>query len=407
MPKIVKKIKVPNCDTLQIYQYDNVKSWYCKFYCGNHSLANKSGMYDKTLGRKLTNQKDAIRKAKEIWRNFDFSQQEEKVEFDFDKDIAQPFFILRKKQYANKGKSEYADKEKSQYMNKVYPLFKDLDYRNNEYIENAIEDLVSNLKGENFAETTMSKYINLLSQMCKRAFNNRVLPILPEFPKFSRINEERPTYFAKDLKKIVDEYYAEYKRTENADVDEEADIISMWRSAGFRPGLELLKVKWFQVNLLDNKNYGIKDLIVTLNETKTKKRHHIQCNPYFVNHIFIKRIMPRYQNRKSDDYLFFPDEKNRNKLYEKIRRRFKRISMKCGTYFFNGKERPLYSIRHFFGNERYEKDLPVQLITSNMNTSVQMFEKNYKSNSKEHIIAEGEKLFKDQYTKMKVKKTSK
>ena len=47
--------------------------------------------------------------------------------------------------------------------------------------------------------------------MCKRAFNNRVLPILPEFPKFSRINEERPTYFAKDLKKIVNEYYAEYK----------------------------------------------------------------------------------------------------------------------------------------------------------------------------------------------------
>ena len=69
-------------------------------------------MYDKTLGRKLTNQKDAIRKTKEIWRSFDFTQQEVKTEFDFDKDIAQPFFIL-KKQYANKSKSEYADKEKS------------------------------------------------------------------------------------------------------------------------------------------------------------------------------------------------------------------------------------------------------------------------------------------------------
>ena len=45
----------------------------------------------------------------------------------------------------------------------------------------------SNLKDENFAETTISKYINLLSQMCKRAFNNRVLPILPEFPKFKTV----------------------------------------------------------------------------------------------------------------------------------------------------------------------------------------------------------------------------
>ena len=48
---------------LQIYQYENAKSWYCKFYCGKHPLANKSLMYDKTLG-KLTNQKDAIRKQK-------------------------------------------------------------------------------------------------------------------------------------------------------------------------------------------------------------------------------------------------------------------------------------------------------------------------------------------------------
>jgi|TARA_B110000285_G_scaffold155221_1_gene173164 hypothetical protein len=403
MPKVVKRLKVSNCDTLQIYQYNNSKNWFVKFYVGTHY--SKSGMYDKTL--KLKNQKEAVKKAKELWRSFDFNEKKVTKDYDFDKDIAEPFFKLRKKQYENKGKVEYANKEHNQYRNKILPVFKDLDYRNNEHIENAIEDLVSNLKKDKFTETTISKYMNMLSQMCKRAFNNRVLPIMPEFPTMSRINEDRPSYFAKDLKKIVDEYNAEYQRTENKEVDEEADIISMWRSAGFRPGLELLKVKWFQVNLLDNKNYGIKDLIVTLNETKTKKRHHIQCNPYFVNNIFITRVMPRYQNRKSDDYLFFPDEKNRNKLYERIRRRFKRISIKCGTYFFNGKERPLYSIRHFFGNERYEKDLPVQLITSNMNTSVQMFEKNYKSNSKEHIIAEGEKLFKDQYTKMKVKKTSK
>ena len=133
----------------------------------------------------------------------------------------------------------------------------------------------------------------------------------------------------------------------------------------------------------------------------------LHCNPYFVNNIFITRVMPRYQNRKSDDYLFFPDEKNRNKLYERIRRRFKRISIKCGTYFFNGKERPLYSIRHFFGNERDQKDFDVKLIASNMNTSPEIFYKNYKSNNMENIIAEGEKLFKDQYTKLKVKKSSK
>jgi len=402
MPRIVKKIKVPNCDTLLIYQYDNSTNWFVKFYVGTHY--SKSGMYDKTL--KLKNQKEAIKKSKELWRSFDFNEKKVIRDYDFDKDIAQPFFKLRKKQYESSGKVEYANKEHNQYINKVLPIFKDLDYRNNDHIDNAILELVINLKKE-FTETTISKYLNIISQMCKRAFNNRVLPIMPSFPSMSRINEDRPTYFAKDLKKIDDEYNAEYQRTENKEVDEERDIISTWRSAGFRPGLELLKVKWFQINLSDNKNYGVKDLVITLNETKTKKRHNIQCNPYFVNNIFITRVMPRYQNRKSDDYLFFPNEKNRNKLYEKIRRRFKRISMKCGTYFFNGKERPLYSIRHFFGNERDQKDFDVKLIASNMNTSPEIFYKNYKSNNMENIIAEGEKLFKDQYTKLKVKKSSK
>jgi len=402
MPKINKKIKIPNCDTLLIYQYDNSTNWFVKFYVGTHY--SKSGMYDKTL--KIKNQKEAIKKSKELWRSFDFNEKKVIKDYDFDKDIAQPFFKLRKKKYERSGKVEYANKEHNQYRNKILPIFKDLDYRNNEHIDNAIEDLVTNLKIE-FTETTISKYLNVLSQMCKRAFNNRVLPIMPEFPSMSRINEERPTYFAKDLKKIDDEYNAEYQRTENKEVDEERDIISMWRSAGFRPGLELLKVKWFQVRLSDNKNYDVKDLVITLNETKTKKRHHIQCNPYFVNNIFITRVMPRYQNRKSDDYLFFSNEKNRNKLYERIRRRFKRISIKCGTYYFNGKERPLYAIRHFFANDRDQKDIPIKLITSNMNSSPDMFHKNYKSNNIENIIAEGEKLFKDQYTKLKVKKSSK
>ena len=127
MPKINKKIKIENCDTLQIYQYDNSKNWFVKFYVGLHY--SKSGMYDKTL--QLKNQKDAVKKAKELWRSFNFSEKKKSVEYDFVKDIAEPFFKLRRKQYENKGKVKYADKEKNQYKNKILPIFKDLDYRNN------------------------------------------------------------------------------------------------------------------------------------------------------------------------------------------------------------------------------------------------------------------------------------
>ena len=92
MPKVVKRLKVSNCDTLQIYQYNNSKNWFVKFYVGTHY--SKSGMYDKTL--KLKNQKEAVKKAKELWRNFDFNEKKVTKDYDFDKDIAEPFFKLRK-----------------------------------------------------------------------------------------------------------------------------------------------------------------------------------------------------------------------------------------------------------------------------------------------------------------------
>ena len=84
MPKVVKRLKVSNCDTLQIYQYNNSKNWFVKFYVGTHY--SKSGMYDKTL--KLKNQKEAVKKAKELWRSFDFNEKKVTKDYDFDKDIA-------------------------------------------------------------------------------------------------------------------------------------------------------------------------------------------------------------------------------------------------------------------------------------------------------------------------------
>ena len=39
----------------------------------------------------------------------------------------------------------------------------------------------------------------------------------------------------------------------------------------------------------------------------------------------------------SDDYIFMSKEKNRSKLYERIRKNFVRISSELGLYMFNGK----------------------------------------------------------------------
>jgi|TARA_B110000037_G_scaffold194075_1_gene229498 hypothetical protein len=49
-----------------------------------------------------------------------------------------------------------------------------------------------------------------------------------------------------------------------------------------------------------------------------------------------------------------PEEKNRGKLYEKVRKNFVRISSELDLYEFNGKTRPRYSIRHMNALKLYE-----------------------------------------------------
>jgi hypothetical protein len=53
------------------------------------------------------------------------------------------------------------------------------------------------------------------------------------------------------------------------------------------------------------------------------------------------------------DYIFMPEEKNRSKLYERVRKNFVRISSE-GLCEFNGKTIPRYSIRHMNALKLYE-----------------------------------------------------
>ena len=61
---------------------------------------------------------------------------------------------------------------------------------------------------------------------------------------------------------------------------------------------------------------------------------------------FVDQYYPRLMRCDSDDYIFMSKEKNRSKLYERIRKNFVRISSELGLYMFNGKPRPMYAIRH-------------------------------------------------------------
>ena len=145
-------------------------------------------------------------------------------------------------------------------------------------------------------------------------------------------------------------------------------------------------------------------------DTKTSPRHKLTCHPYFTKNIF-PEILNRIEKRSSEDYLLFPKEKNRQKLYNRISKEFIRISKELDLYYRNGKSRPLYFIRHTFISNRYNSGTPLELIAKNSNTFTKMIQKHYLDNEDTMTIEEHKRMYptKDKSIikfKMKIKKMS-
>ena len=398
MPKIKKDTikKLPQTHSLKIFKYEGSDNYYCSFYVGQ--VHTRNGNKEQSL--KVKNRKEAEKKAKEIYKNWWLENESitPKRERTFDIDIAQPYLKTRITKYKNKGSVvNTGQKEKSQYDRFMKSYFEDVDYLNHDQLLTAVSDIVENLRREKIKDTTISKYTNTISLMFKRAFNNGVikkLPDLKEVVTLKKVNEVRPMYQPNELNMITNKCREEYNETKDKFFLELKDYINLIRSAGFRPGVEPLKIKRHQYNFITDKENPTEPILVfTLFGTKTKPRHTLTCHPYFTKNIFIPEIQKRNPNAKQDDYLLFPNVRDRQQLYERIRKNFTRISSELGLYVRNGATRPLYSIRHTFITQRYNQNAPLQVIARNSNTSETIIKSNYLDESNEMIVSEHKKLF--------------
>jgi hypothetical protein len=377
MPKINKKtlIKFPRIPSLKIYQFENSTNYFCNFYVGTHIL--KSGNKEKSLKTKNVN--EARKKAKEEYYKF-FNSPDAKKEnnINFDLDIAQPFFKFRVRHYRNKNPdSNQAHREQQRYENYIKKFFEDIDYRNVDELDDAIEEIKENLKQDNKTDNTISKYFNILSLMFKKAVDNNVISKMPYFPPLKVVNQVRHSYQNAELNLINRKLDEEYKRTEDSFYLDMKDYLNLIRSAGFRPGLEPLKVKMFQCEFILNRKTNLRDIYaIKLFKTKTGKNPRLFCHPFFTKNI-LPEILKRHQ-RSAEDFLLFPHSKlSRRSLYTKIGKTFTRLSKELGLYYRGGTTRPLYSIRHTFAKNNYVSNAPMKVIAKQMNTSEKMLHSAY------------------------------
>ena len=398
MPKVNNEsiTIIKNCDTLKVFKYQSSQNYYVSFYVS--AEFSKNHMFEKSLRTK--DLRTAIRDAKEIYRKFDKEKYKKvEVKISFDKDIADPFFVSRIKYYQSIDKVKVALKEQTRFKNYMKEIFDNVDYRNEDALEDAVNEVLYDCKLRELQNTTTVKYINLISLMLQKAFKRRVLPVLIDLPKLSRISEPREEYFPKEVKQITNAFDNEFVEKEDEFYRECSDYINFCRSSGIRPGLEPLRIKKFQENFINDPDNPTEPMLeFKLMNSKTGKKPYVSLDPDFVEQVYASRMMRRYK-LKSDDYIFFPNETNREKLYERIRKNFARISTYLNLYYRNNKTRPMYALRHSFANNRLDKNVSVRVVAKSMNTSTKVLDTFYRSHSEKDRLTEHKKLFEDKYAK--------
>lgn len=393
MPKInkssVKNFK--SFPTLKVFKYTNSQMFHAEMnvstkvkFIENKKIYN--GIFRQSL--KTKNIRDAEHKAKQIYRQV-FSKidsgeinQVENNEINFDKDIVESYFNSRQKLYQMKDISiGNLQKEKNQYFNNCSQFFNSINYNNEIEMNDAVLDCINHLKeievdrsGKKMSVSTISKYMNIISQICQHGQKKGILKSLPDIPTFSRLNEEVPPYFPKDIKIIrnkLDELFRTTEKEIYKVVKEYVEFLSALKIN--RAGLNALNVKRFQFSEVTDYESNLPIVKVTLFKTKNKQKVSDVVEQWFVE----QNYLPNIKNQKIDEYIFANHISERHNLYEKIRKTFVQVSSDLGLYLYNGKKRPLTSIRHMNALKIYENTKDLNKVAQGINTGVSIVQSNY------------------------------
>ncbi len=370
---------------LTLFKRERSKYFYCKFWVSKHY--SKNGMFVQSL-KPITAVREGTNHAKKIYRDFPFHKYNRNPLTTTFNDVAEKAYVIRKKNYKIKElgrgrgvKKTTADKEWDRYLKEIKPELGRIEVKNRESLENAIYDLVDRLKtngtmdGKKIQDNTISKYLNIISYIQKRAIADELLTSTIANPPLSRRSNPRPAYRMLELKQITDEIMEEFKRTKDLFYLEMHDYVQFLIASPTRPGMETISLKMSNLRLLKNKD-GVPVLKVFVDHTKTGDFTY-PVSPEFLR-LYSDRLMQRFESLEQDDYFWFPkDNKTRANLQGRIRKNFVRISDNLGLYKFNGKVRPMTSIRHASIQRMKKEGVDLYEVVKVHNTSLEMEQKHY------------------------------
>jgi len=273
--------------------------------------------------------------------------------------------------------------DESRFKNELSPFFNEQDIST--ITNSQISQLLKKLTEKDRSLSTLKHYMVVLRKILKYGISNDLLDKLPVFPKLS--SKTRTTQ-KRDY--LTDEEYESIVRMSELCSDEKLVV------RGVEITLEMKYLIQFMINsfirpsdlrVIKHKHVTIKkegkDEWIVLSHPATKTNaNEVQCMTASVG-IYNKLRELRLKNQKTispDEYLFYPQYKNRDTMMSVVGRLFRKIIERTNLEKTTDKNITLYSLRHTSIMMRLVKgNVNTLHLSRNARTSQQMIDQFYSS----------------------------
>lgn len=371
--------------TLQLYRIEASTLWQVRFYTSGKYIRKSTGTSQK---------REAIAFAKSL---FDRVKLADRLDISMHphtfKATVSNFLIWQKMEVNNGKLSERWHKEDVNKLNHdMLSFFGPLDLK--QINKSKIEQYFSAISERRLSKSTLNKHVNLLRKLFKYAKSHEPSVTIPDFPAFGNDANPRP-YFDEDSFGRMYGLAARWART---------GYVSNYRVKGksvrklhftneFSHFIIIATNVFVRVSdLKDLKNKHVKlcgtgdntYLEIFPPHSKTVSRSSVSMQIAVAYYAALLGAHAEEGLGGPDDFVFFPQHRNRKYAYEVIRRLFEHLLDKSGTRADPfGRHRTLYSLRHTALMNRflYGDSIDIFLLAKNALTSVDMLEKFYLSHA--------------------------
>jgi hypothetical protein len=379
----------PYPEALQIYRIPASSHWQCRYFVDGKYIRKSTGTDDKA---------EAITFAKNLFDSVRLADRLDERKYPHTFAAAARKFLEQQASQIAAGdldaRNQYEDQKK---LNKdVLPFFRTMDV--SKITKQTINEYLASMANRKLSKSTRNKHVGIIRKVLKQACDSGILKSLPTFPTIGQDANPRGWFDREEYRKLRDtaKKYAKENYVAHAFVKGK----SVRRLVFSNEFYDLLIfsanvfVRISDIKLLQNKHIKIREqgknvgLAIRPPESKTDDRISISME---VAVPVYRRLLERHKALGlggPDDFVFYPEHKNRAYALNVIRRLFDHLlhQTKLKTDA-NGIPRTLYSLRHTALMFRflYGGDVDIRALAHNALTSIPMLEKFYLAHMKSEM----------------------